>query len=289
MVRFFETIALLSALLLTLSCGGDAEISGTGHGGEAVVIGTALAGDGSPAADVEITLAPKQYSSVEETEDLYRTKTDDSGNFTFIVEESGCFVLSGQKDSLFLYSGGVEIEAESENRLGELSFKKGTTVTVVPWWDKESSENLITVVGTPWKFPLSDSTFSITLPEEKLSFIRYETVIPHDSITLDLKETKVIGKEKLSSFGSIKAPNRAKTGEKIKLTVEPFTAGDRWVIDWGDKTRDTSHTGEAVHSYDKAGFYLIILYRENRAGTISKIPADVSEIVITDGKTENHP
>lgn len=286
MIRFFVALLLMCTILLCNSCGGDAGISGTGHGGEAVIIGTALAGDGSPAADIEITLAPESFSALENDDnELYRVKTDREGNFTIVVKESGGFTLSGQDDSLFLYRDQIQVELDSETPLGDINFTKGREFTVVPWWEN-SAENYISVTGTPWAFLLNDSANMVTLPEEKLSFVRYEDTAPYDSITLDLKETKVIGKDNLTNTGLLHVPSRVKMGEEFELTIEPFTDGDRYLIDWGDKTKESCNDGDLVHTYSKSGLFFIMLYKESDSGVFSKIPVDLSEIIVTDNKTD---
>ncbi len=284
MIRSILSIVITTLFLMLVSCGKSGDISGTGHGGEAIVIGVALTNEGSPAADKVISLALDSYSLANENRKQYETITDSNGNFSFAITESGEFTLSSKDESDFLYQRQVKVSVDSLTTMGTMTFTPGVEVTLFPWWESSAKPNYLCITGTSWSFQLSDSTqSSFILPEQELSFVRYSNDFALDSITLDLKETKVIGNDQLSHSSSIVIPENVRPQIEFTAKITSFTKESKLYIDWGDKSDIQAITAQTInHSYKKSGFYLILLYKKSESGVLSKIPIDIAEVVVSD-------
>ncbi len=194
-------VSILFVLLLSCSF---PTTSGTGHEGEARVMGIAYTSNGVY-RNGELFIANENYlpTTSRSAAEGKTITTDGDGRFDITLTKDVPYVLSGKIGSELLYH---EIKPTSVPvKLGSVYYTEGTQVTVHPAENSDTTYTHLLVPGTDWVFKLTpEQAVNVPLPEESISVVRRgsyvtnsKTVIFDNTSEIDVTDTSVIGNETL--------------------------------------------------------------------------------------------
>lgn len=261
-------VSILFVLLLSCSF---PTTSGTGHEGEARVMGIAYTSTGVY-RNGEIFIAEKGYlpstSRNARAEGRYDT-TDGYGRFNIKIEKDVPYILSGNINSELLYQEIAPTSVPVE--LGSVYYSQGTEVTVHPAENSDTAYTHLLVPGTDWIFNLSpDNSTNVPLPKESISVVRRgtyvsnnETIPLNDTTEVDVTDSSVIGKEitLIDTSLSYSFPDSIPMGSPCSLTVNNYVEGDFYEVVWDDTTMHGDSLGAFTHTYFMTGIQVVQLTR----------------------------
>lgn len=168
-------ILFLSFILFVLSCSTmSPSVTGTGHEGEARVVGIAATSAGDLFKNSELFVAapdytPKTTRSGEPFGGV--VVTDSTGKFELTLPLGYNFILSSKNCGEYIYLP-FATDAKSID-FGTVYHEEGETVAFTPSVNSDTLFTTVAVQGTNWQFDLrSDYTTTVLLPEGDLTLVR---------------------------------------------------------------------------------------------------------------------
>lgn len=242
-------------LISHLFWGCSFQTAGTGHEGEAKIVGTLVDSENNPVEECSLTVALSSY--VPEASDS-RAKSllgpvkigvGTGGAFSFDVYEGAEYTISGIKGDELIYMPGISI-TKGDKTLGSISLEKGVSVEINPWWESDSDSNIVAVQGTDWVYNIAtEGTTKLIWPEETLKLYHYgDDGI--DTQTVHVKGGMVIGDSIVGNPPKFSiGEDTVFVGMEVKLFISSYKMGDIYRVDWGD-FQDTIYKESAFHFYD---------------------------------------
>lgn len=270
-MRYINVFVSILFILL-LSCSFPTT-SGTGHEGEARIMGIAYTSTGVY-RNGRLFIASEEYlpttsrSSVEGREII----TDGEGRFDIAIEKDAAYILSGKINGEYLYE---KVSTAGELELGSVYYEKGSAVTVHPAGTADTTYTHLLVSGTDWVFDLpANSSTTIALPQESVSVVRrgsYQSengpVSFDNADIIDVNESTVIGDEPLPDSIAYTFTDSISLSDTCFLEVTNVIDGDQYEMDWGDSTIQSDSTGSFIHFYSSVGTQYFTLTRMRNGKT----------------------
>lgn len=248
-----RTIWILPLLLAVLLYSCSFQTAGTGHEGEAKVMGSVVDANNSPVENCTLTIARDDYASDIPNKNRSLDKPQKSivsdGKFSFDVFDDAKYTISGTKGDQILYMSDIVVN-EGTNSLGTLQLKKAIEVPVFPSLGDSLDSSYVVIEGTDWIFSIGGKEkVTILLPPDSL------TIYHHEKDSIDTLNVKITDGFQLGDSLGWEAPaismdDTVTAGSKVTLTIESFQKGDVYMVDWGDLQDDMVINKECYHTYE---------------------------------------
>lgn len=270
--RVFSFLTTVFSLFLLFGC--SFQTAGTGHEGEAKIVGTLLGADNQPVENCTLTIARSQY--IPEKGDLraetllkpQKSIVGVNGSFSFDIYEEDEYTISGIKGDELILLTDIEV-TKGDVQLGNVQLEKGVSVEINPWWESDLDSNYIAIKGTDWIYNVSNSDGATFIwPEDSLTICHYNDENDLDSVTVKVEEGTVIGDTVTWKTPAVKIEDTLLVMKPVSVNVTNFTYGEVYRVDWGNGSIDTVFENSFDHLYSVADSFTLSVLKVGEIDTL---------------------
>ncbi len=265
-------LSMISILLLILSCTLSPSTAGSGHEGEARIIGIAFTSTGEPMKNGELFVATSDYLP-ELTRSTYVSgmsiTTDENGAFEIYLLRNSDYVLSSKRGGELAYRAFTTNNNQID--LGAIYHVTGSDVTVDISDNPDMTYHTLRVPGTDWIYSLdANSSTTVKLPSGDFDIVLNGTKNSTgggteqltDTLKVDIQESgTTITEQTIIGIPSdtLRYTFSDSAAVNMSCTLDIIAGNlvfDSIKIDWGDGNSEfADSTGLQFHYYSDTGWY----------------------------------